>query len=167
MKPYRDVVNGNNGIMSGRMMLLGWKLMNPISRFIGDYADIFTDILLNKETKNAKVKKFRTWYEYTQDIAGGWYLQACEYLFLKNLLVKGELKVKGHYIDLSKITCKVVMIAGDNDEITLKDQMFALGIHVSSKEQLEILIKKVGHIGCFMAKKSQKHIAEAIKWIHD
>ena len=50
------------------------------------------EILLKKEPlkrKMEKVKKFRTWYEYVQDIAGAWYLEAVEHLFLKNELIKG------------------------------------------------------------------------------
>ena len=166
MKPYRDVVRDNKGLMPGAMMLLGWKLMNPVDRFMGDYVDIWTDVLLGNTKKLAKVKKFRTWYEFTQDLSGVWYLQACEELFLKNQLVRGNFKVHGEFVDLSKITCPVAMIAGELDEITLQSHLFALSSYIKSSRVYVCTIPKCGHIGCFMGTKSQGHIAEALIWIH-
>ena len=165
MKPYKTIVEMHGGIMPGAMMLLGWKMMHPVERFMGDYMDIFTDMLLGNSKKMEKVKRFRTWYEHTQDLAGVWYLEAVENLFLKNKLVKGELELFGKYIHLSNIECPIVMIAGEKDDITLESHLFALGDYTSNARVYEVTIPGCGHVGCFMGRGSQKYLADAIGWI--
>lgn len=165
MAPYRAIVDANDGIMPGAMMLLGWKMMHPMERFMGDYMDIFTDVLLWKGKELSKTKRFRIWFENVKPIAGVWYLQACEWFFLKNQLVRGELILFGKPVDPSKITCKIAMVASADDDITNPLQLFAAGDIVSSKEQLKITIPDTGHIGGFMGRKSQKYLADAIAWI--
>lgn len=166
IEPYQAIVEANGGLMTGDMMLFGWKLMNFADRYLGDYMDIWTDVLLGNQKKLKKVKRFRTWYEYTQDLSGAWYLQACEELFLRNLLVSGDFKVHGFNVQLSDIKCPVAMLAGELDDITLEEQLFALGDYVQGRVY-EATIPKCGHVGCFMGSKSQEYIAEAVRWIHE
>ncbi len=165
MEPYKFIVNINNGIMPGTMMLLGWKMMHPVERYIGDYIDIFTDMLIDNKEKMGKIKKFRAWYEYVQDIAGAWYLEAVEHLFLKNELIKGEFYLFDSRVDLGNITCPIAMIAGGKDDITLEPQLYSLGLHASSSDQYMKTIPECGHIGCFMGSKSQAYIADSIQWL--
>lgn len=164
--PYRQVVQMNNGIMPGNMMLLGWKMMHPVDRFFGDYLSIFTDCVLGDTNSLERNKKFRIWYEHTQDLAGTWYLEACEKLFLKNQLVKEELWVHGKLVELANIECKVAMIAGEKDDITLESHVFALGDYVMSNHIKETVIPNCGHIGCFMGTRSQDYIKESMRWLN-
>ena len=165
IEAYRFFVSLDNGIMSGKNMLLGWKSMNFIDRYIIDYLDIFNS--LNDEEKIKKIYKFRCWYENTQDIAGTWYLEAVEKLFIENRLIVGEFQLNKNSepIDLRDIVCPIVMIAGNKDDITLKSHLFALGEYASSELQYKDVIDSVGHIGVFISKKSQPHIVESINWL--
>lgn len=161
--PYKLMVLINNGIMSGKNMLAGWKMMNFIDRYVNDYLKIILSIEDDYELK--RIRKFREWYEYTQDLSGAWYLEAVEDLFLNNKLVKDELFIDGRVVRLSNIKCPIVMIAGEKDDITLPQQLFALGRYSSSKNKLECVIPKAGHVGCFMGKNSQKYLAESVKYL--
>lgn len=166
MEPYRKVVEEGDGLMKGEMMLFGWKLANYFGCYVTDYVDIWTDMLLGNHEKMKKVKRFRMWRENSQDIAGAWYLQACELLFLKNLLVKGELFIKGERVQLSKITCRLGLVAGEDDDLVPKEQVFNLRLYVSSAEIIKILIPKADHHDCFMGAKAQEYIAEVVRWLH-
>lgn len=161
MFPYSWIVMMGGGMMRGEMMLAGWKLMHPVERFLGDYIDIYN---MDDEGRK-KTERFRRWYENTQPLAGTWYLQAVEWLFLNNQLVKGELIVAGSPVNLSNITCPVAMIAGGKDDITLESHLFALSDHVSSKDKYQVTIPGSGHVGCFMGRKSQKYIGDAVRWV--
>lgn len=164
MTPYRQTVFLCGGLMPGSLMLAGWKMMHPIERFLGDYLDIYKDVQDENISKLEATKRFRTWYEWTQDLAGAWYLEACEKLFLNNDLVNNRLHLKGQLVDLSRINCRVAMIAGEDDDITLRSHLFALKDYVSSQATMSIIIPSCGHIGCFMGRASQRHISQAIQW---
>lgn len=163
IETYKHYVDQNNGIMSGENMLLGWKLMSPIDRFLTDYVKIIG--ILDDKEKIRKTHKFRTWYETTQDLSGRWYLEAVSELFIKNKLVRKEFIIDGKVVDLNNIYCPVVMIAGEKDDITLMSHLFELENHVSSVKINKIVIPDCGHIGAFMSSKSQKYIKESVKWI--
>jgi poly(3-hydroxyalkanoate) synthetase len=163
MFPAQMAVAMNNGIMSGAMMLLNWKLMHPFERFVQDFTDIWDE--RDNQKKLAKIHKFRTWYEYTQDIAGAWYLEVTENLFLKNQLINGRMVVGGQVVELEDITCPVFTIAGEKDDITLPEQVIALNDAVSSIDTTSLLIPDCGHVGCFMSIKSQPYIEQAVLWV--
>jgi poly(3-hydroxyalkanoate) synthetase len=65
--------------------------------------------------------------------------------------VKGRLKVLRQYVDLKRISCPVVLIAGEKDDITLEPQLFNMGKHVSS-DVLKMTVPNCGHIGLFIKK---------------
>jgi len=148
--------------MRGGAMLFGWKLTNPYERYVEDYLNIWKSI--ENDNKLKKVRKFRQWYEYTQNISGKWYLQAVSELFKKNKLIKGELKILHRFVDLKQIDCPVAMIAGSNDDITPFEQVYALEDHVSTNKDdiFKTVIPGSGHIGVFMGTKSQAYWAEAM-----
>jgi poly(3-hydroxyalkanoate) synthetase len=165
MEGYRWIVKAGGGFLRGDVMLRGWKLTSPYERFVQDYLDLWRNIENDRLLERSR--KFRIWYEYTQHISGQWYLQAVEKLFKKNKLVKGSLRVLHRNVDLGKITCPVAMIAGEKDDITPVEQVFAMGDYVKTpKENLFYrVIPKSGHIGVFMRKDSQGHWAEALTFV--
>jgi poly(3-hydroxybutyrate) depolymerase len=146
---YASLVQMGNGVMKGRFIVDGFKNMHAYDRYIGDYLKLYTN--LDNRAAVQRSRKFRTWYEYTQDLAGAWYLQAVYELFKRNRLVRGKLKVMGKCVRLEKITCPVVLVAGENDDITLEPQLFNMENHVSGPVW-KIMIPKCGHIGLFMKK---------------
>jgi len=160
MLPYQFFVYSNDGLMSGANMLAGWKMMNFVDRYIIDYIKILG--VLDDTEKIRKIKRFRTWYEYTQNLSGVWYLEAVENLFLKNLLIKKQIKFDGKVIDLSKIKCPVYAIAGQKDDITLTSHLFPLCDIVSSAHTSKVIIPGSGHVGCFMGTSSQKYIGKSV-----
>jgi len=144
---YSWLVQLGGGLMDGRYIVTGFKNMNPYDRYIDDYVKLYRSI--NDPEQLARIRRFRRWYEYTQSLAGGWYKQAVYELFKKNKLVKGRLKVLRQYVDLKRISCPVVLIAGEKDDITLEPQLFNMEKHVSS-DVLKMTIPNCGHIGLFI-----------------
>lgn len=161
LKPYESFVSLENGLMTGKNMLMGWKLMNSADRFLFDYLKIIDAI--DDEKKLAKIKKFRIWYEFTQNLAGNWYIEAVEKLFMKNQLINKKFTIDCKVVDLENITCPIVMIAGEKDDITLTSHLFALEKYTSSKYSDKVVIPNCGHVGAFMGNNSQSYIAETIE----
>ncbi|HMK37523.1 MAG TPA: DUF3141 domain-containing protein [Desulfomonilaceae bacterium] len=148
---YGSLVMMGFGVMYGRFIVTGFKNMNPYDRYIKDHLNLFNNI--HDEQVVQRTRRFRRWYEHTQSISGGWYLQAVYELFKRNRLVRGRLRVLGRHVLLQNITCPVVLIAGEKDDITLEPQLFNMANHVSGKV-VKMVIPGCGHIGLFMKKQA-------------
>lgn len=153
---YQWLVAMGFGNMLGDMMLMGWKIMNPYERFVSDFINLWVNVRDDRYLERSK--QFQTWYEYTQNISGRWYLQAVDKLFKKNHLIQGKLKVLGKYVDLHTITCPIAMLAGEKDDITLVPQLFNMSSYVATKPEdiFQTVVEDAGHISVFMGRKALK-----------
>ena len=153
---YQWLVTMGFGNMLGDMMLMGWKVMNPYERFVSDFINLWVNVRDEKYLERSK--QFQTWYEYTQNISGRWYLQAVDKLFKKNLLIQGKLKILGKYVDLRTITCPIAMLAGEKDDITLVPQLFNMSSYVATSPEhiFQTIVEDAGHISVFMGRKALK-----------
>lgn len=146
---FENLVYFGGGMMRGKTMLMGWKMMHFAER-MEDYWDLWNAIGTDKFEK---IKKFRSWYEYTMDLAGKYYLEAVDNIFRKNDLWEGRMILFGKPVDFNNISCPIISIAGEKDDITLPVQALAFpGDHIT--------ILNSGHIGIFMGRESQKYWRE-------
>lgn len=144
---YESAVAMGNGILDGRFLLTGFKMLNPAERFYGDYVDLYLN--LDDEAYLARYRKFRDWYECTQDLPGAFFLQVVRDLFKGNKLIEGELRILGQRVDLGNINHPLFLVVGDKDDITPERQLFNMERFVSSKEIMKLTVP-AGHIGVFM-----------------
>ncbi len=147
---YRSMVIMGGGVLHGKFLLTGFKMLNPVERFYGDYFDLFFNIADDNFVE--RNRKFRNWYEYTQSVPGDFFLQVVEDLFMGNKLIKGELIILDQKVDLSAINHPLLLIAGQKDDITPADQLFNITNYVKSTRISKYLLP-AGHIGIFMARK--------------
>ncbi len=146
---YENIVELGNGLMPGKMMLAGWKSMHPEQQYVDKYIDLYTHIENRNYVK--RTETFERWYENPIDLPGTYYLQAVKQLFRDNLLAKGQFVALGQKINLRSIKVPTYLLAGESDDITPPEQVFAaeklIGTAASN------VIKKLvpgGHIGLFM-----------------
>ncbi|MFH1065576.1 MAG: alpha/beta fold hydrolase [Nanoarchaeota archaeon] len=150
MEFYKTMVAAGNGCLDGKFMVAGFKMLNPEDRFFNDYKDLFERI--DDENFVKRTRKFRAWYEYTQNLPGKFYLQVVKELFKENKLIKGNLDILGRKVNMMDILCPIYLIAGEKDDITLPEQVFAAEKYVSSKDIKKMTVP-AGHIGVFMGTK--------------
>jgi poly(3-hydroxyalkanoate) synthetase len=147
---YKSMVMMGGGLLDGKFLLTGFKMMNPIERYCGDYFDLFFNV--SDDSFLERNRKFRDWYEYTQCIPGEFFLQVVEDLFIGNKLIKGELVILGKKVDLSAINHPLFLIAGEKDDITPGEQLFNIEYYVTSANIYKYTLP-AGHIGIFMGRK--------------
>lgn len=141
-----------NGILKGEFMLQGFKNMHPGKQYMEKYVELYKNIDDPKYLK--KFEKFESWYEYTIDLPGKFYLQVVKELFKENKLVKGEFIGVGKKLNLKDIKCPLYLLAGERDEITPVEQVFNAEKYVGThKEDIQKDIAYGGHIGLFMGHK--------------
>ena len=130
-------------------MLAGWKDMHPGEQYLGKFIDLYAHVEDPNYVK--RTEAFERWYENPLDLPGTYYLQAIELLFKKNLFAKGEFIGLGRKLSLKDVSCPAYLLAGEADDITTHEQVFAAEHLLGTpKDRIEKKIVPGGHIGLFM-----------------
>lgn len=162
---YEEMVASGGGRMLGQYMLAGWKNMHPDKQYVGKFVDLYEHI---EDTCYIKrTEHFESWYENPLDLPGPYYLQSIQLLFKENRFAKGEFTALGEKLSLKTITCPLFLLAGDADDITTREQVFAAEDLVSTpKSRIEKKLVPGGHIGLFMGTRTLKEAWPGIgEWI--
>lgn len=158
MLPYRTMVSLGGGRYRGANQVLGFKMLEPageLTRLTELWANIADPEYV------ARFNEFTDWFEWTQDIAGPFYLWIIENLFVENRLIAGTLTVGGERVDLGRITAPLLILAGTRDHITPPEQAWALDHYTSTPpEQVRRELVDAGHLGLFMG-----HTALSKHWL--
>jgi len=123
--------------------------MHPGEQYVGKFIDLYEHIEDKSYIK--RTEEFERWYENPLDLPGRYYLQAIQLLFKENRFAKGEFVAHGRTLKLKDITCPLFLLAGEADDITTREQVFAAE-HLVGTPPDRITKKLVpgGHIGLFM-----------------
>lgn len=152
MSFYEELVQLGQGLMPGTFMLQGFKSMHPVKQYLEKFVDLYEHV--GDPSYVGRFERFERWYEHTIDLPGAWYLQVIQKLFKENQLAKGLFVALGKRLDLKDITCPVYLLAGDHDDITPKEQVFAAEALLGTQPvDIRKDLVKGGHIGLFMGRK--------------
>ena len=162
---YEDLVALGGGLMRGRVMLRGWKNMHPGEQYVDKYVRLYEHI--DDPDYLSKTETFAAWYENTIDLPGRWYLQAIHQLFKENRLAEGRFVGLGRKLSLGDIRSPLYLLAGESDDITPKEQVFAAENLVGTPRQnIQKAVAPGGHIGLFMGSRPLREFWPQIgKWI--
>lgn len=165
MSVYRDLVRAGGGLLLGRFMLAAWKNMHPTQQYITKYSDLFSHI--HDQDFVRRAEEFARWYESPLDLPGTYYLQAVEWLFKENRLVKGKFAALGKTLSLRDITIPVYLLAGEADDITPPAQVFNAENYLGTpKADIAKKLVPGGHIGLFMGRRNLETVwPEITQWI--
>jgi len=162
---YADMVQLGHGRMLGKTMLAGWKGMNPGDQYLQKYVDLYQHIDDDKYLNRTEL--FEGWYENPVDLPGTYYLQIIEQLFKANHFFHHKFIGLGKLLWLKDICCPAYLLAGDADDITPHQQVFAAETALGTPAAN--IVKELvpgGHIGLFMGKKTlQEHWTKIGSWI--
>lgn len=152
---YKEMVASGGDRMLGQYMLAGWKNMHPDQQYLEKYIDLYTHV--EEPTYLARTETFERWYENAIDLPGRYYLQAIDLLFKRNLFAKGEFVGLGRTLSLKDLTCPAFLLAGESDDITTYEQVYAAeGLVGTPKAKIEKKTVPGGHIGLFMGSRTLK-----------
>ncbi|MEO6354211.1 MAG: alpha/beta fold hydrolase [Burkholderiaceae bacterium] len=150
---YEEMVAAGGGCMRGKTMLAGWKSMNPEEQYLGKFLELYQHI----EDKNyiKRTEKFERWYENPIDLPGAYYLQAIQQIFKENRLAKGQFIGLGQFLSLKDIVCPAYLLAGSEDDITTREQVFDAEKYLGTpRTEIVKRLASGGHIGLFMGAKT-------------
>lgn len=165
MSFYQEMVDAGGGRMLGRTMLAGWKQMHPEEQYLGKYLDLYAHI--EEKSFVARTERFERWYENPIDLPGRYYLQAIQLLFKENRLARGEFVALGRTLNLRDIRIPVYLLAGADDDITPREQVFGASrlLGTAAADRVETLAPG-GHIGLFMGSGTLREAwPQVARWI--
>ena len=160
---YEELVALGGGLMKGDFMLRGWKNMHPDQHYLKEHIDLFEHI--DDPAYLARTETFASWYENPIDLPGRWYLQAIRDLFKENRFARGEFVGLGRKLELKQVTCPLYLLAGEADDITTREQVFAAERLAGSSDVAKTLAPG-GHIGLFMGARTLRDTWPTIaRWL--
>ncbi|HUL56865.1 MAG TPA: alpha/beta fold hydrolase, partial [Usitatibacter sp.] len=165
MSFYEEIVAAGGGLMRGKFMLAGWKSMHPDEQYLDKYLDLYSHI--EDKSYVSRTERFARWYENPIDLPGRWYLQAIRELFKEDRLARGRFVALGRRLSLRDIRVPAYLLAGDADDITPREQVFAAERLFGTPRRG--IVKKLtpgGHIGLFMGTRTLRETWPTIAaWI--
>jgi polyhydroxyalkanoate synthase subunit PhaC len=127
----------------------------PIALFDRVDDDKFVDEYLTMET----------WLNDNISIPGEIYREFVKYLYQQNLLTKGQLRVGRRRVDLGRITCPVLNIMAEKDDLVPCAQSEPFNDLVGSKDR-KMMKLPAGHIGLAMGSRAQRELwPAACDWL--
>jgi polyhydroxyalkanoate synthase len=86
-------------------------------------------------------------------------------LVAENKLVSGDLMMGGRKVDLSKVRCPLLCVAGDDDQVTTKASAKAL-VKLVGSEDKDFVVIPGGHIGVVVGSHARENLWPRIaSWI--
>ena len=108
-----------------------------------------------------------TWLNDNVAIPGELYREFVKYLYQRNLLVKGEMPVGRHIIDLKKVTCPVLNIMATKDDLVPCAQSEPFNDLVGSSDRKTMKFK-AGHIGLAVGSRAHRELwPKVCDWLEE
>ena len=151
------------GNIPGELIDTGNRLTKPVNNYVGTYVTMWDRIMNDKpmDTWLAMNK----WVNDGVAFPGAAFRQWIREFYQQNKLVKGEIHLRGQRVDLSKITCPVLNIAGKKDHICTLPQAEAT-MHLIGSQDKEFFVLDAGHIGLLTGADARKHLWPKIRsWL--
>jgi len=138
-------------------------MLNPVGNLIGKPL-----ALLERADDDAFVDEYMTMETWLNDniaVPGEVYREFVKLLYQQNLLVKGQMPVGRHLVDLKKITCPVLNLMAEKDDLVPCAQSEPFNDLVGSSDRKAIKLR-AGHIGLAMGSRAQKELwPEVTQWL--
>lgn len=164
---YIDVdklVDGFGGLVPGPFLDAGFQMLKPMLR-VRKQKGLFD--VMSDQKKLLNFLRMEKWINDQPDQAGEIYRQFIKDLYQENKLVKGELKIGAHTVDLKNINMPLLNIYAAEDHIVPPSATKPLNDYVSSEDN-RLYEFPGGHIGVFTGRRSQAELSPTIaQWLEE
>jgi poly(3-hydroxybutyrate) depolymerase len=148
-------------VYPGLLQLAGFVSMNA-DKHAGAFADQIGKVAKGAAGDHDKHNKFYDEYLAVMDMTAEFYLSTVERIFKEREIARNVFTVKGHRVDIGKITdVAVKTVEGSKDDITAPGQCAAaLGLCTGLSEEKKAGYIEIGagHYGIFAGKSWRDHI---------
>jgi polyhydroxyalkanoate synthase len=142
----------------------GFNAMAPIHHVLDKYVGLYR----NKEKQGyaEMFALFERWMNSDVPLAGQIFRETLQGIFQQNLLRQNRLQVGGKMVDLAQITCPVLNVIGESDDVVHPTSSLPLPELIGSVDKANLLFP-TGHIGVVVSaaahKKLWPHVGQWLK----
>jgi polyhydroxyalkanoate synthase len=160
-----DLLVDTLGNIPGELLNWTFLMLKPYQLAGQKYMNM-VDLLENPK----RLKDFlrmEKWIFDSPDQAGEAYRQFIKDFYQANKLIKGEVQIGEHNVNLGKLTMPVLNVYAMQDHLVPPSASQALKQHVGTKDYTELSFPG-GHIGIYVSSKAQKQVPPAIgAWLDE
>ncbi len=158
------VVDGNDGLVPGEFLNMGFDMLRPLSKF--KKMATITNMMEDKD-KMMNFLRMEQWVGDSPSQAGECYRKFIKDLYQGNKLIKGEFKLGGKSISLKDIKNPILTIYASEDNLVPPSATKPLNDNVGLTDKT-LYEFPGGHIGVFVGGRSQKELAPKVsQWLKE
>src|SRR5919107_4903174 len=141
------------------------RMLKPVTNYLGTYAAMWECILEEKSMETWKA--MNKWVSDGTPFPGAAFKQWIRDFYQQNKLIKGEIRLREHRVDLAEITCPLLNVAAERDHICPLPQAEPTTDLVSSEDK-ESLVLDAGHVGLLTGRSAKKDLWPKVgSWLGD
>jgi polyhydroxyalkanoate synthase subunit PhaC len=140
-----------------------FKSMAPVHHAVSKYVDLYKN---RQGVGYAEMfRLFERWINSDVPMTGTIFREVADQLFGRNLLIRSEFRVGDTRIDLKNITCPLLNVIGEYDDVVPPRSSFAIGAATASRDAIELLYP-AGHVGTAVSGGAQRKLWPRVaKWL--
>jgi polyhydroxyalkanoate synthase len=119
-------------------------VMSPVRNFVDKPIAFWEHMDDPKSVESAFA--LERWLNDNIPVAGATFRQFVEDLYRRNRLVRGEVVLDGRRVDLSRITCPLLLLTAGSDHLVAPEATEGIRAYVGSRDVLS-LSSRAGHVG--------------------
>ena len=151
------------GIVPPAFLQASFLLLAPIRNFLEKPINLWER--LDDEKFLDDYFAMETWLQDNIPIPGGVFREYVKFLYQQNRLVKGQMPVGRHIVNLRNIACPVLNIMAKKDDLVPCGQSLPFNDLVGSTDRKTLQLD-AGHIGLAVGSRAQKELwPAAVEWL--
>jgi polyhydroxyalkanoate synthase len=138
-------------------------MMRPVQNLCEKYLSLYDRLDDSRFVENFLAME--KWVNDNIPVAGETFREFVKMLYQRNQLVKGEFRLNDVPVDLSRITCPLLLLTARDDHLVIPESTEGIVPHVGSKDIKSMRID-AGHVGLVVSSKAQQEFwPEATRWM--
>jgi polyhydroxyalkanoate synthase subunit PhaC len=151
------------GNCPGWFMNACFKSMAPVHHAVSKYVDLYK----NREGAGytEMFRLFERWMDSDVPMTGAIFREVADQLFRHNLLIRSDFRVGGTRVDLKNITCPLLNVIGEYDDVVPPRSSIAIEAATASRD-LSNLLYPAGHVGMAVSGGAQRKLwPQVAQWL--
>ncbi len=147
------------------MVNMGFTAMSPVHHALDKYVGLYRNA--ERDGYAEMFDLFERWMSSDVPLAGRIFREMTGDIFKRNLLAKGELMIAGRQVDLRNITCPLLNVVADLDDVVHPRSSLPLPEKVGSADRRNLTFP-TGHIGAVVSVGAIKKLWPQVgEWLAD
>jgi polyhydroxyalkanoate synthase len=143
-----ELVNATYGNCPAWLINAGFTAMAPIHHSVDKYVNLHRNH--GKEEYRNMFRLVERWMNSDVPLAGQIFREVVVDIFQRSRLVRNQFRLRGELVDLRRITCPVLNVVGEQDDVVHPASSLALTELVGSRDA-QTLRFPTGHIGAVVS----------------